>query len=215
MFKIFKNNIGLKRKFDKRVKFDKKILRKNNISILILDERWNSLFKNIEKTDKINRIEKELVDLLKEESRLNFEYKEIDMQKKKCIKKIMKLTPKVFGENDEESRIQMQECEKNIKETNARFKEIENQLEIIPDKIQDKNLELLESVVNTVYFKIRENQERLKQLERLIEETKGSLEKYIDEKGRLSEDDTDIYVYFHDLIGKEELENLDREYFGG
>jgi hypothetical protein len=65
-----------------------------------------------------------------------------------------------------------------------------------------------------VYFKIRANQRRIKELEKLIEETKRNLEKYIDEKGRITEDDADIYTYFHDLIGKEELEKLDREYFG-
>jgi hypothetical protein len=29
----------------------------------------------------------------------------------------------------------------------------------------------------------------------------------------LSEDDTDVYSYFHDLLGGEELEKLDKEYF--
>lgn len=83
----------------------------------------------------------------------------------------MELTPKVFEENDEKARMEMEECEKNIKEINKRFKEIERELETIPDRIKDKNLELLESVVFTVYFKIRENQRRIKELEKLIEET--------------------------------------------
>lgn len=214
MFSIFKKKKSLNKQCDKKMRFDKKILRENNISVLILDERWNYLFKNIEKTDKIIKMEKELVELLKEQSRLNLEFKEINMKKKRCIKKIIELTPKVFKEEEEDSIIQMKKCEKFIKETNVRFKEIEKELDSIPDKIKEKNLELLENVVNTVYFKFRENQKRLKELEELIEETKSSLERYVDEKEKLSEDDTDIYIYFHDLIGKEELERLDREYFG-
>ncbi|NLD50660.1 MAG: hypothetical protein GX660_26250, partial [Clostridiaceae bacterium] len=51
-------------------------------------------------------------------------------------------------------------------------------------------------------------------LEKLIKVTKKKLEEYIEEKAKLSEDDTDSYSYFHDLIGGEELEKLDREYFG-
>ncbi|HOA96362.1 hypothetical protein [Acetivibrio saccincola] len=136
-----------------------------------MDERWNSLFKNIEKTERIIKLERELIELLKEEVRLNSEYKDISAQKSKCLKRIMELTPKVFEENDEKARMEMEECEKNIKEINKRFKEIERELETIPDRIKDKNLELLESVVFTVYFKIRENQRRIKELEKLIEET--------------------------------------------
>jgi septal ring factor EnvC (AmiA/AmiB activator) len=136
------------------------------------------------------------------------------MKKSKCLKRIVELTSQVFEENDEKARMEMEESEKNIKEINNRFKEIEKEIETIPDKIKDKNLELLESIVFTVYFKIRANQRRIKELEKLIEETKRNLEKYIDEKGRITEDDADIYTYFHDLIGKEELEKLDREYFG-
>ncbi len=138
---------------------------------MVLDERWNSLFKNIEKTERIIKLERELIELLKEEVRLNSEYKDISAQKSKCLKRIMELTPKVFEENDEKARMEMEECEKNIKEINKRFKEIERELETIPDRIKDKNLELLESVVFTVYFKIRENQRRIKELEKLIEET--------------------------------------------
>ena len=41
-------------KSKKRInKLDEKILRKNNISILLLDERWNAIFRNIEKTEDI------------------------------------------------------------------------------------------------------------------------------------------------------------------
>ena len=215
MFSIFKKrNNKPNKKSNKKVNFDKKILRKNNISILVLDERWNSLFKNVEKTEKIIKLERELIELLKEESRLNSEYKDINVKKSKYLKRIVELTPQVFEENEEKARMEMEECEKNIKEINNRFKEIEKEIETIPDKIKDKNLELLESIVFTVYFKIRANQRRIKELEKLIEETKRNLEKYIDEKGRITEDDADIYTYFHDLIGKEELEKLDREYFG-
>ena len=64
--------------------------------------------------------------------------------------------------------MEMEECEKH-KEINNRFKEIEKEIETIPDKIKDKNLELLESIVFTVYFKIRANQRRIKELEKLIE----------------------------------------------
>jgi hypothetical protein len=60
--------------------------------------------------------------------------------------------------------------------------------------------------VSLVYYKIRLNQKRVAELEVMIEETKAMLKEYIDEKESLSKDDNDIYSYFHDLLGPEELE---------
>ena len=61
---------------------------------------------------------------------------------------------------------------------------------------------------------IRGNQKRVDDLEKQIEEARDSLKKLIDEKESLSQDDTDTYSYFHDLIGGDELQKLDEIYFG-
>lgn len=108
----------------------------------------------------------------------------------------------------------MQNCEKEVNRINERIKKIESELEKIPDQIRETNLELLEHTVKSVYFRLREDRKRVKELEKLIESTKKKLEEYIEEKANLSIDDTESYSYFHDLIGGEELEKLDREYFG-
>lgn len=204
-----------RRKFPHReAKFDRSVLRKNNIHLLILDERWNGLFKNIPKTAEIIECEKKLKELLKEESRLTAEAKVISRRKKLCMDRILKLTTDVFDKNDEKAKVRMHKCENEIKYINKRMKEVEEGLEIIPDKIRDVNLELLEHTVNTVYFKMRENQRRNEELEKLTEVTKQKLMEYTEEKAILSEDNASTYSYFHDLIGGEELEKLDREYFG-
>ncbi len=207
--KLFKRKVRHQRK-----KFDRSVLRKNNIRLLILDERWNGLFQNTPKTEEIVECEKKLRELLKEEARLTAESKELSHRKKVCMDKILKLTPDVFEKNDEQAKLEMHNCEKEIKHINQRLKEVEEGLEINPDKVRDANLELLEHTVNTVYFKMRENQKRYGELEKLIEVTRQKLMEYTEEKGILSQDDASTYSYFHDLIGGEELEKLDKEYFG-
>ncbi len=194
--------------------FDRKVLRKNDISLLTLDERWNSLFANTEKTPEIMKYEEELKELLKEQARLISEAKEISNHKKACMDKIIQLTTEVFDNNNEKAKDKMQACEKEIKRINERAVKIEERLETIPDSIKEANLNLLETTVNIVYFKIRTNQKRVADLEKLIEDTRSSLKQYIDEKESLSQDDTDIYSYFHDLLGGEELEKLDKDFFG-
>lgn len=195
-------------------KFDKKLLKKNNIHLLILDERWNGLFKDTDKTVEIIQCEKKLKELLKYEAQLTSELKELAHRKKVCMDTIIRLTSDVFDKNDAQAKEKMQSCEKEIKYINKRTKKIEEELEITPDKVKDANLELLEHAVNTIYFKMRSNQKRYKQLEKLIEVTSKKLQEYTEEMEALYQDDTDVYTYFHDLLGGEELEKLDREYFG-
>lgn len=205
MFSLFKK----KSKFG----FEKKVLRKNDISLLILDERWNKLFVNTQKTPQIAASEEKLKKLLKDEARLAAESREITAGKKKNMDRIMQLTPAVFEKNDEAAKQEMRLCEKEIKRINERAKKIEEELDSMPDRIKEANLELLENTVNIVYFKMRSGKRRVEELEKLIEESRARLKEYIDEKDFLSQDDTDIYSYFHDLLGGEELERLDNKFF--
>lgn len=196
-----------------RKKLDIKILRKNNISLLILDERWNKLFVNTPKTPAIERCEQRLKELLKEESRLTSEQKEMASKKKRHMDNIMKLTTDVFEKNDEGAKKKMQLSESEIKKINERFKRITEQLDGLPERLKQANLELLEQTVSIVYYKIRSSGKRVEELEKLIDESRTKLKEYIDEKELLSQDDTDIYSYFHDLLGAEELEKLDKVFF--
>jgi len=195
-------------------KFDRKTLRKNDISLLTLDERWNSLFANSDKSPEILKSEERIKELLKEQSRLISESKEISHRKKPYMDRIIKLTTEAYDNNNEQAKEEMQSCEKEIKKINERLEGIEKELDNIPDLIKETNLELLEHTVIHVYLNMRAKQKRVAELEKLIEEVRCKLKEYIDEKESLSQDNTDVYSYFHDLLGPEELEKLDREYFG-
>lgn len=201
----------LKRK--REGKFDRKVLRKNDISLLILDERWNNLFSNVEKTPRIIACEEKLKEKLKEQARLTAESKRLPEKKKRLMDRIIKLTPEAYEQNIEEAKTEMAACEKEITQINERIKKIRDELDEIPEYIREINLELLECTVNEVYFKIRIGQKRVLELDKLIEETREKLKAYIDEKEALAQGDADVYSYFHDLLGGEELEKLDKEYF--
>ncbi len=203
----------LYRKSKRRLNFDRKTLRRNDISLLILDERWNNLFQSAEKTPAIERSEENLRELLKEESRLTAEKKEIAALKKRHMDKIIKLTPKVFEENDSNAKKEMHSSEREINKINKRVIRIDEELDTIPDRLREANVDLLELTVGVVYFKIRSARKRVEELEKLIEETRDKLKAYIDEKESLSQDDTDIYSYFHDLLGAQELQKLDEQFF--
>ena len=206
MWNIFSRN-------KKAHELDIKILFKNDISLLILDKRWNGLFNNIVKTDKIIDYENKIKELLKEQSRLITESKENSIKKKESMDNIIKLTTEAFDNNNEEARSKMQECEKTIVAINKRVKEIEVRLLDIPKELRQANLELLEQTVKLVYFSIKENQLKVVELDKEIAQTKEHLKKLIDERGLLAQDDTNTYSYFHDLLGGDELQKLDEIYF--
>ena len=194
---------------------DIKVLFKNDISLLILDERWNGLFSNIIKTSSIIECENKIKELLKEQSRLITEAKESTVKKKEAMDSIIKLTTEVFGNNNQEAQTDMQDCERIIVGINNRAKEVEERLLDVPKEIRQANLVLLEQTVKLVYFSIRENQQRVSELDKQISQTKEQLMKLIDERGLLAQDDTNTYSYFHDLLGGDELQKLDEIYNTG
>ena len=165
MFNLFKPK-------NPKSKFDWRVLKKNDILILILDERWNALFKNVEKTEDIKEHEGRVKELLKEESRLIAESKEIAAKKKKDLARIIQLTPQAYEDNNEEAKEEMKRCELEIKQINERMKEISDELDNMPKRIREANLQLLESTENSEYC-MRKNQKG-KGIGKLIEVTKSS-----------------------------------------
>ncbi|MGI6668382.1 MAG: hypothetical protein ACOX4M_02795 [Acetivibrionales bacterium] len=190
-------------------KLDVKALRDNDIPLLILDERWNGLFSSTQKTSAIERLEEKLRKLLKEEARLAAEKKDIDAQKRRHMNRIISLTPDVFEKSDEDARKIMQESEREINRINRQAAQIEKQLERLPGRLKQANLELLAVTVGTVYRKIKSGRKRIEKLEKLIEETREKLRACIDEKETLAKENADVYSCLHNLLGGERLEKLD------
>lgn len=202
-------------KYKDERKFDTKTLRRNDISLLILDERWNKIFNIVQKPASIKRSEERLKELLKEEARLTAEEKEIAAAKKHHMNNIIKLTSDVFDKNDENAKKQMQISEQEIKRINERTKRIEELLSEMPYRLRQANLELLDITARVVYLKLRSGRKRAEKLKKRIDMTRARLKKYIDEKELILQNSTGIYSYFHDLLGGEELEKLDKEFLNG
>jgi hypothetical protein len=192
--------------------FDRVVLKKNNISLLILDERWSSLFKNFSKPKAIRAREQKLKSLIKKQAVLTAEQKKDAQIKKNSMDMIIKLASSA-NDGNEKAMGKISLCENEIKRVNKRAGDIERELGNTADLIQKTNIELLETTVSIVYIKIRRNRKRREELDKIIEQTREKLRGYIDEREQLAEDDTDVYSYFHDLLGAEEIEKLDLQFF--
>ena len=196
----------------KRIELDPDIIRRNRISVLTLDERWNSLFKYIAKTPTIIRLEERMNNLLKKQAQLTTEHKENLALKKDLLKRIMELTTDAFERGDETARKQIDNSEAEINRINLREPEIEEELSTAQTDIKEVNIELLENSVSYLYRDIKKTQERTVELEVLIEELKEKLKESISERETMVEAYNQTYLYLHALLGVEQIEELDRHY---
>ena len=86
-----------------------------NIPILTLDEKWHLLFTEMEKTDEIEDLERQLNILVKQEAAIHDECKKIKVLKKKLLGDIVPLRDKVMRTGDKKTEHQLQETKKCVR----------------------------------------------------------------------------------------------------
>ena len=201
---------GLKTK--KKVELSESVLLIGNISVLTLDERWNTLFTDIEKTPEIIKSEEKINNFIKEQARLTSEEKDNRSEKKSLLKMIMDISSEAFDHDDELALEKIEDCRIKAEEINVRLTEIEERLSAIPAEIKKANIELLENAAMHLYYNIKSTHDRIVELDGLIMETSETLDKYSQERDALSGSYNDVYSCFHDLLGAEQISELDKLY---
>ena len=193
-----------------KVHFNIATLKKNDISILTLDERWNKLFKMIPVNREIKKCQDYLNGLLGREAALFQEKKSIEPEKKKHMGNIIALTQEAFEKNNMEAKKTLSESKKSIEALNQRARDIENELFVMKDKIRDANFSLLEETIRYVYTIMVKSKEKERRLEKELERLKIKLKELQNRRQGITTDWTDVYAFFHTLLGAEELTRLDQ-----
>lgn len=184
-------------------------LKKNDIVILTLDERWNKLFKIIPISNPIKKRQDRLNKLLGKEASLFQEQKRIEPEKKKHMNRIILLSQEAFEKNNDEAKKSLSESKQRIEQLNKRSTELENELFIIGNRIREANFQLLEETVRYVYKVIAKSREKERKIEREVERLKKRLRDLQAERQSMSAGWVDVYAFFHDLLGSDELTKLD------
>jgi hypothetical protein len=197
---------------DAKIELDERILALNNIHVLTIDERWNSLFVGVERTPEIECLEDAQNQRLKDQARLICEQKENCSDKKVFLARIMELTEEAFAKENAAARCEIDSCEAKVRQINARELEITEELAVIDGAIRAGNLGLLERVANLLYPGIRNAQLRIAELEAEIEALRDKLKSDITEKETLAATYDDAYNLMHSLLGADQIESLDRHF---
>lgn len=193
-----------------KLDFNIATLKKNDIVILTLDERWNKLFKIIPISAEVKRQQDFLNRLLGQEAGLYQEQKNIEPEKVKYMNRIMTLTGEAFEKNNEEAKKSLAESKEKIEALNKRAQELENEIFQMKDQIREANFKLLDVTVRHVYDVMADSREKQRKLDREMDQVKKRLRDLQAQRQSLSTDWTEVYSFFHALLGSDELTKLDQ-----
>ena len=196
-------NIELKREYVNHV------LKTRKLPIVLLDPLWHSAKEHIQ-SPIIDQNEKELQALIKEQARLNTDYKEYTVVKQNFLKQILNLSGKAQEDGNSDVVDELSRLHQSTLGANEKLGSIENRLSEIDLEIEDKNVAIVAEMVAIGYTYIdRINQEN-QELELEIEKLRAQMLAKINKKKAGDKLLKDIYNYLHSIVGREHIEVMDK-----
>ncbi|MBE5937012.1 MAG: hypothetical protein E7265_03170 [Lachnospiraceae bacterium] len=190
------------------------LVQAQQIPVLTLDNRWNSLFEQERKLPHIKALVTKLNNLLKEQGGLVNKIKDMKKLKKKLMANIM---DNMEGASSDDSRLRDKKQEANhrlIGDINNKLGDSEDRLMELPYEIMKVNKELLFESMVAGYERFGADIKRSKEIEIWIAQIKEELKTRIKEKNEIDKNVSKIYSFMHDMVGREALEMFDSKLGG-
>jgi len=194
----------------RNIEINEKIIKKNKIPILCKEATWLKLFGNANNKN-IQKAKEELMELLTEEKKLDKRIKELQREKLQAMKMILGISDSVNNENKAENVRLLDEYKSKIENINEELDELTFQFEMIPRKIQEANLKLLNATIEYGYKELNTREKILKESIEEIEALKSRLKELIKVKYDYEEWINETYRFFHGLLGSDTIEKIDEE----
>lgn len=186
----------------------KAALADKKIPVLILDSKWHQLFKKAGITPEIEKLEKELTELLKKQGRINTEIKNI----KKLKGELMNNIVSSMDGSDDKSEKKVSDSKRLINESNEKMDALEDELLELPRQIDSVNKELMLQTMALCYETLSENTDEIEKIADWIHEVRIQLKKNIIRKQEKEFQNADLYTYMHDIFGPDVMEIFDLRY---
>ncbi len=181
-------------------------LSKMRIPILTLDERYNLIMSEKDKTIEIKKLENKINSLLKKQGKVTTDIKEVKKIKAKLMQDVM---DNMDAEGNDSQQKKMKKTQKLIQEANQKLEELEEAEFELPRELQRTNQELLLEFIQLCYGRLHTNKEDIDVLNRWINEMRVELKKKLVIKQEKEIKNADIYTYMHDLLGPELIQMFD------
>ena len=184
------------------------MLKKKNIPLINVDERWLRLFPEGEKTPTIKKLEKELKELLKRQGKVNTELKDIKVVREQLTQSVLNSAEDTSI--PEAKRLKKQAASQRlIIESREKLEQLEKEQQELPGLIQDANNALIFESVRVCYEKIDKNKSDIEKLAQWIDETRLKLKERILIKQDKETKNQEIYTYLHAMLGAKVMEAFD------
>lgn len=185
-------------------------LKNKQVPILVLDQKWHELFPDYRKTDEIRKLEKKLLELIKQQGQSSNDLKEYEKAKKVIMENIVSNMTDGY-EPDAEIKIKKQDAnQKMLDELNQKAAEAENLRRELPAEIQLANKELLIACMEVCYNELTENTAVIEELDAWINAAREELKNRILAKQDREMRNTELYKYMHNLLGAKVVEIFDK-----
>ncbi len=186
------------------------LLKKKNIPIACLDERWLRLFPDSEKTPLIKKLENELKELLKRQGKVNTDLKDIRVVRDKLTQSVLETAEDTSI--TENKRLKKQAASQRlIVEARQKQDNLELELDELPDKIKEANSALIFESVRVCYQRINQNKQDIDMLEQWIEQMREKLKERVVLKQDKEIMNEEIYTYLHGMLGAGVMEAFDEK----
>lgn len=205
--------MGYKMLFKKNesIEFANRIMKQNRIPILICDEQWKKIFSN-NMNKYMESLSRELKQLLDEERQLEQKLRSNKERKRILMNKIIHLSNRVNSNGEEDLIPNIEEAKYEIDLLNQEIDQIYESLELYPERIASKNIELLRETARVGYSEINQMETRLLTIDKEIDKLRQILGDFWDEKELLENKTQALYSLLHSIIGPEAIEKLDLNY---
>lgn len=183
------------------------------VPILTLDNKWHKLFKQGEFSSEFKRMENELNNLIKRQSKVSDENKEIKKLKKKLMDEIVIVADELVRDPSSKKLEKKQdECKRLLQECNEKLDANEEEMVELPRQINQVNNKLMVATMDLCYRKLQKNTEELNEIETWITNIRRELKKKIIRKQEKEAVNHKLYSYLHDIFGAEVIELFDMKY---
>ncbi len=187
-------------------------LKKVNVPVLVLDQKWHRLFAVSGKPKEIIENEAQLKALLAEQGKLTTELKEYKKVKNNLMHGIVQNMEGVDSVKHTTEAQNLNDNKRLMEESKQKIEEIEDRLMEIPKSIKTVNEQLMLDTMSFCYEKLRTNSTEIEEISGWITEMRIELKKNLIRKQNREINNREIYVYMNDIFGKDVMNLFDVKY---
>ncbi|MDL2248661.1 hypothetical protein LJB89_03090 [Tyzzerella sp. OttesenSCG-928-J15] len=193
----------------------KKVVGNVNLPLLMFDQHWLALFPKEYKNARMKDSEAKIVELMKEEARINEKVRNLSAKKAAAIERINSLTTEAYIYGKKSAKVEIQRCKAIIIRANSFFVMAERRIKAIDKQMQDTNRAILEETIKVCYTIMKESKEKIEVLDPKIAAMREEMKKMIAEMAKHEQEYEMTYRLLNRLVGNEIINKLDREEAAG